>query len=82
MRRESFVTRPVCKVGAARTALPKVDGDLLADWTVDGLVDGEPVPASVMAAALAENGHRMAESTVKAHRRQRCVCFRSSREQP
>jgi len=66
-----------CKVGVARIELPKVDGDLLADWTVDGLVDGEPVPATIMATALTENGHPVGVTTVKDHRAKRCVCYRT-----
>lgn len=68
-----------CKVGQALQpdALPAEDRQLLAAWCGTGMVDGDPVPATIMAAALTDNGHPVGTTTVKDHRGKRCACYRS-----
>ena len=67
----------LCKVGRAHDdGLPAEDKAVLGVWVDTGLVDGEEVPAGVMAAALSENGHPVSATTVKDHRGRRCVCAR------
>lgn len=69
----------LCKVGRAHTeGLPAEDQAVLGVWVDTGLVDGQPVPATVMAAALTANGHPVGVTTVKDHRGRRCVCFRQA----
>lgn len=66
-----------CKVGDLLTTLPTVDRATLAGWLDNGRDGhGRRIGAEVLAHALADEGHEASPTTLKAHRRGACLCYR------
>jgi hypothetical protein len=69
-----------CKLGrllGSTHTLSQPDRALLRGWLDNGCdARGRRVPAEALATALVAEGHDVGPTTLKAHRRGACVCFR------